>query len=148
MSLQGASVLVTGGTRGIGRAIALRLVADGASRAVLGYMRLPCPGQIDDGVGRLAGRVRVEIAATAGERKAWSPWLPGLIAAMVPLTARLQLVWISGHALRTDRLDGTMKLEADPIAHLGTDAITGVARLPETGSRLSSTGPAITTTAR
>lgn len=39
MSLEGASVLVTGGTRGIGRAIALRLVADGASRAVLGYMR-------------------------------------------------------------------------------------------------------------
>ena len=39
MSLEGASVLVTGGTRGIGLAIALRLVADGASRAVLGYMR-------------------------------------------------------------------------------------------------------------
>src|SRR3954466_4462544 len=39
MSLNAASVLVTGGTRGIGRAIALRLVADGASRAVLGYMR-------------------------------------------------------------------------------------------------------------
>jgi enoyl-[acyl-carrier protein] reductase III len=39
MSLDGSSVLVTGGTRGIGLAIALRLVADGASRAVLGYMR-------------------------------------------------------------------------------------------------------------
>ena len=39
MSLSGASVLVTGGTRGIGRAIALRLVADGATKAVLGYMR-------------------------------------------------------------------------------------------------------------
>jgi enoyl-[acyl-carrier protein] reductase III len=39
MSLSGAPVLVTGGTRGIGLAIALRLVRDGASRAVLGYMR-------------------------------------------------------------------------------------------------------------
>ena len=39
MSRVGSSVLVTGGTRGIGLAIALRLVRDGASRAVLGYMR-------------------------------------------------------------------------------------------------------------
>jgi enoyl-[acyl-carrier protein] reductase III len=39
MTPNGSSVLVTGGTRGIGRAIALRLIADGASRAVLGYMR-------------------------------------------------------------------------------------------------------------
>jgi enoyl-[acyl-carrier protein] reductase III len=39
MSLGGSSVLVTGGTRGIGLAIALRLVRDGASRAVLGYLR-------------------------------------------------------------------------------------------------------------
>lgn len=39
MSLEGSSVLVTGGTRGIGLAIAHRLVRDGASRTVLGYMR-------------------------------------------------------------------------------------------------------------
>ena len=39
MSLEGSSVLVTGGTRGIGLAIAHRLVGDGASRAVLGYLR-------------------------------------------------------------------------------------------------------------
>ena len=39
MSLEGSSVLVTGGTRGIGLAIAHRLVRDGARRAVLGYMR-------------------------------------------------------------------------------------------------------------
>jgi enoyl-[acyl-carrier protein] reductase III len=39
MSLEGSSVLVTGGTRGIGLAIAVRLVRGGAARAVLGYMR-------------------------------------------------------------------------------------------------------------
>jgi len=39
MDLAGRSVLVTGGTRGIGKAIALRLVSLGAARVALGYMR-------------------------------------------------------------------------------------------------------------
>src|SRR6266550_3651173 len=38
-SLENRSVVVTGGTRGIGKAIALRLVSEGATRVVLGYMR-------------------------------------------------------------------------------------------------------------
>ncbi|HXG77198.1 MAG TPA: SDR family oxidoreductase [Gaiellaceae bacterium] len=39
MSVEGGSVLVTGGTRGIGKAIALRLAALGARRVALGYLR-------------------------------------------------------------------------------------------------------------
>jgi enoyl-[acyl-carrier protein] reductase III len=39
LSFDGASVLVTGGSRGIGKAIALRFAALGARRVAIGYMR-------------------------------------------------------------------------------------------------------------
>ena len=107
------------------------------SRAVLGIMRLPCAGQRDDGTGQLAGKIRIELAASAAERKAWEPWLLALITDMVPLTARVELRWVSTQALRSGRLDGSLTLEAAPSPHLGTDAVTGLARLPERGARLS-----------
>jgi enoyl-[acyl-carrier protein] reductase III len=51
------SVVVTGGTRGIGKAIALRFAADGATRVVLGYMR-------ND---KAAGEAAEEISAAGAE---------------------------------------------------------------------------------
>jgi enoyl-[acyl-carrier protein] reductase III len=39
MTFQGASILVTGGSRGIGKAIALRFASLGAARVAIGYMR-------------------------------------------------------------------------------------------------------------
>ena len=39
MTFSGASVFVTGGSRGIGKAIALRFAGLGAARVAIGYMR-------------------------------------------------------------------------------------------------------------
>jgi phage tail-like protein len=115
------------------------------SHAVLGYTRLPCSGQLEDGAWQLAGKIRVEVAASSKERKQWDPWLHTLLTEMVPLTAQVQLRWVSASALRSDDLNGTLTLEPEPLAHLGTDAVTGQARLPEGKVRLSSCGLEINT---
>jgi phage tail-like protein len=117
-------------------------------RSVLGYMRLPCPNQVEDPARWWAGKVRVEIAATGEERKVWEPWFQQLVSEMVPLSARVELAWVSAFALRGDRLDDTLVLEMPPVAHLGTDSITDVARLAEDDTRISSAAPRIGTRLR
>ncbi|BCT91012.1 hypothetical protein LYSHEL_00360 [Lysobacter helvus] len=112
--------------------------------ARLGRMRLPCAGDNDD-PWQLAAGVRIDIAATAAERRAWSPWLPDAITALVPFTTRARVRWIDARALQGQRLDGALVLEGDPTPHLGDDAITGVARLPARGTRLGATGADIGT---
>jgi phage tail-like protein len=116
--------------------------------AVLDCLRLPCADQLEDGAARLAGRIQVEVVATATERQAWSSWLLALITEMVPLTARVDLRWVTAQSLRSDRLDGTMRLESPPEPHLGTDAITGLSILPKRGVRLSACGAPVGTSLR
>jgi len=59
--------------------------------AVVGVMRLPCGDLHDDGTWQFSGTVRVDVAASAAERRAWEPWLYTLIQQMVPLTTRVRL---------------------------------------------------------
>jgi phage tail-like protein len=108
--------------------------------SVIGRMRLPCAGQVDDGVRHLTGRIRVDVAASGDERRAWEPWLAALINEMVPITARVQLRWTSPQSLRGTPRVGSMVLEAPTTPRLGSDAITGIARLPERGTHITSTG--------
>lgn len=115
---------------------------------VLGHMRLPCPGQLNDGVWQLTGNIRVDVAASSAERNAWEPWLLQLITQMVPLTTRVKLRWVTAQSLRSNRLDGTMTLDRAPAPHLGTDAITSHAHLPQQAARLSATGAVVGTRLR
>lgn len=111
--------------------------------SVLGRMRLKCEGRDDDGLEGLAGKIRVDVAAKAEERKAWGPWLPALIDEMVPLTARVELRWVPEALFESGKMDGTMVLRGAPVARLDTDAITGLALLPDTRISLSDKGPII-----
>jgi phage tail-like protein len=119
-----------------------RSLAELGSHAVLGRIRLPCPDQPDDPTARWLGKVRIDIAATATERIAWEPWLRALLSTYLPATASTVLHWTSLLALRsgTPILDDSLVLESAPAAHLGTDAITGLARFPDSKPRLSPTG--------
>jgi phage tail-like protein len=111
--------------------------------AVVGFSRFPCQGRVDDGLGGLAGKIRVAVAATGQQRQAWKPWLGALLNEMVPLGARVELAWAPPAAFRSNRLDGTWTLESQPAPHLGDDAITGWARLRDHGLTLSTGGPII-----
>lgn len=111
------------------------------NKAILGKARLPFP----DGtpvISRFVGHVRIDVSANAGERAKWEPWLRGLVDDMMPVTVRAQLRWLDPIAFRKGmQLDDALILEEAPVPHLGTDAVTGIARLPgRRGISLSGSG--------
>lgn len=112
-------------------------------QAALGSMRLPCPGETeDDGISRLLGGIRVDVAANAQEREAWEPWLTRLLAEMAPEGTRATVRWTNANGLRGDLLDESLMLEDEQPTLLGADAILGTMRFPRVGSSLRSDGDA------
>jgi phage tail-like protein len=106
-------------------------------KAIIGQARLPC-GDPETDSARFIGRVRIDIAASAEERRDWSPWIGALVGAMLPATARAELRWLGPHGLSADRLGKDFTLGSEPAALLGTDAVTSAARL---GGRRRTTLP-------
>jgi phage tail-like protein len=100
-------------------------------KAILGKARLPCGTASDDGRSRFANRLRVDLAATTAQRKAWEPWLTGVLAAVVPASARVQIRWLSPAALPGDEwLTDSSTLRPAPATRLGSEAFTGLTVLP------------------
>lgn len=100
------------------------------SKAILGKARLPCPDGTS-AISRFVGHVRIDVKADAGERAKWEPWLRTLVDDMMPVTVRTHLRWLDPVAFRQGtQLDEALILEEAPVPHLGTDAVTGIARLP------------------
>ena len=107
-------------------------------KAILGKARLPC-SNAEGETARLLGHVRVDVAATAEERATLEPWLKNLIGAVIPASAQLDLRWVAANAFSAGLLAQGAMLDEPAQACLGTDAVTGLARL---GGRARTTLPA------
>jgi len=98
------------------------------TKAILGKARLACTDPEGE-TARLLGHIRVDIAASAEERALWEPWLGSLIDAVLPATARAALHWVRPSAFDSARIGQGATLDAEALARLGTDAVTGRALL-------------------
>ncbi len=98
------------------------------TRAILGKACLPRNGE-DGDLSCLTGRVRVDIEASAEDRRSSETWLQRLVDSMIPATARADIRWLGRGTRGATRITDESKLRAQPEARLGTDAVTGRAQL-------------------
>jgi enoyl-[acyl-carrier protein] reductase III len=124
------NVLVTGGSRGIGRAIALRLARDGAERVAIGYLRNDEAAEATAAELRAAG---AEVALLRGN--VGSPRLLEQVAALGPLDVLVHnaATGVVRPALETEdkHWDWTMNANARALLSL---ARVAAPRMPEGAS--------------
>jgi phage tail-like protein len=109
-------------------------------RALVGHTRLG-----DAAALALPARIRIEITASQAERDRAALWLRPMVDALMPVTARAELVW------REARADGSglslgedMVLGEAPDARLGANSVIGAARLrPGQVTRLPASGATV-----
>lgn len=127
-------IAMVGGTRCAGSGLPALLAGLPANalelggKAVLGRGRLPC-GEAEGDTARLLGHIRIEIAASGEERRAWSPWLATLVEAMLPASARARIVWVQPASFTAGQLHEGLTLESGEALRLGSHALAGPARL-------------------
>ena len=116
MSFEGASVLVTGGSRGIGKAIALRFASLGARRVAIGYMRGDRAAEETASELEAAGAEPVLVRGNVA-----SQWIADEVAALGPLDVLVHAAatGVIRPALETEDKHWDWTLNANARALLG-----------------------------
>lgn len=116
-SLTGKAALVTGGARGIGRAIALRLAAEGADVAVVDVNGPGAAGVAREIVAfeRRATSVEADVASAPGRRH--------LLAAAVDAFGRLDVLVNNAGIVRVHRPEDVTEAEWDQVLNVNCKAV-------------------------